>query len=314
MKRIGIIGVGNIGATLAHIVLQSKISAHIGLYDVNKDALQGKLWDLEEASVIGGYEGNISIIHDLDAFELFDVLVITAGRPRVHGMDRKDLLKENASILQAIAREVKNFKGVCVIVTNPVDLMTRFFSYLLSLPKTQVLGMAGVLDEARMALQIKSMTGLKVQSMRTCVVGPHSEHMIPLEAVGIGPGVLTDIMLISEEQKKLLNKNTRFGGGRIVEKLKSGSAFYGPAAACFRILQNVLELKQEVLTCSVFMGENSKFSEISQEIFFGWPVFLGKEGVKKMITPKMNEKEKEELREVLGKLQKEYLEFFESMV
>ena len=109
MQRVGIIGVGNIGSTLTHMLLQQRIGVHIGVYDLNTDVLQGKIWDLEEASVIGDCEGSIEIVSSIQAFNTYDVVVITAGRARTPGMDRKDLLQENAFILQDIAKQLQNF-------------------------------------------------------------------------------------------------------------------------------------------------------------------------------------------------------------
>ena len=314
MQRIGIIGVGQIGGALTQMILQHHIQVHIGLYDVNQELLQGKVWDLEEASIIGGYEASLEIISSLDAFSCYDVLVITAGRSRSPGMHRKDLLVENSRILKTIAQATQDFKGVIVVVTNPVDLMTRFFFHLHSLPPYRVMGMAGILDESRMAYHIKALTGLKAQGLRPCVVGPHSDHMVPLEAVGLGPGSLQNYLSLSSEQKAFIVHNTRRGGERIVEKLKSGSAFYGPAAACFRMIQNILEMRQEVLTCSVHLGTQKVSQDLNQDvnpdIFFGWPVLLGKEGIKTKVTPCINSQEKDMLHASLIELQHQYEDFF----
>ncbi|GAJ46497.1 malate dehydrogenase [Holospora elegans E1] len=282
MKSVGIIGVGQIGGTLAHMVLQHRIPVRLGLYDVNEDALQGKVWDLEEASIIGKFEGNLEIVSSLEKFESFDVLVITAGRFRTPGMSRADLLKENSEILQSIAKKIENFKGVVVIVTNPVDLMARFFSDLHPLPSSRILGMAGVLDEGRMAYHIKAFSGLKGQSVRPCVIGPHSDRMVPLQAIKVGPGNLQDIVQFSQEQKNSIDQNTRFGGGRIIEKLKLGSAFYGPASACFRMILKPFGVTTRSFDL-LYSDGNKRNDSWHREVkfFFGWPVILGKEGVKK---------------------------------
>ncbi|WP_129591843.1 lactate/malate family dehydrogenase [Holospora curviuscula] len=295
------------------MILQHIPQVHIGLYDVNEDLVQGKVWDLEEASIIGGYEGHLEVLSSLRAFEEYDVLVITAGRSRTPGMNRNDLLQENAKILKSISRQIQEFRGVAVVVTNPVDLMARFFSDLHPLPSSRVLGMAGILDESRMAARIKAFTGMKGESLRPCVVGPHSDRMIPLEYVRVGPGALADIISLSVEQKVSIVQNTRYGGVRIVEKLKSGSAFYGPAAGCFRMIQNILEIREDVLTCSVQMGEESPIQDITPKIFFGWPVLLGKQGIKKRVMPCMSAQETSLLRNTLLELQIEYKSFFESL-
>lgn len=313
IKRIGIIGVGNIGATLTQMMLQNELPVHIGLYDVHQNTLQGKVWDLEEASVIGDYEGSIEIVSSVEDFVSYDILVVTAGRARTPGMDRKDLLKENAFIIQSIAEQLRGFKGVVLIITNPVDLMVRLFQQLHGLPSCHVLGMAGVLDQGRMAARIKDCTGIKGASLQPCVVGPHSDHMLPLSKIGFGPGDLKDIVTLSDTQKEAIAHDTRHGGARIISKLKTGSAFYAPATSCLRIIQNLLELKQEVLTCSVRIEACGPFNNAWDHLYFGWPVLLGEKGVKSGVTPCMCEKEVQILQKALKNLEQEYDTFLSSI-
>ena len=311
MQRVGIIGVGNIGATLTHMLLQNNIPAHIGVYDVNTDVLQGKIWDLEEASIIGGFEGNIEIVSSVAAFNTYDIVVITAGRARTPGMDRKDLLKENAQILQGIAQKLQDFSGILVVVTNPVDLMVRFLQdQMPHVPCSRIIGMAGVLDQGRMAARIKDQIGLdRAHHIETCVIGPHSDHMVPLSRVGVGPGALADCFPLTSAQYDKIVQDTQHGGARIVSKLKTGSAFYAPAASCLRILQTLLGLRQETLTCSVRFSQDGPFENRWGDICFGWPVVLNHQGVKGWVMPSMTAMELETLQRALHHLRTEYQAF-----
>lgn len=315
MQRVGIIGVGNIGSTLTHMLLQQKLPVHIGVYDVNTDVLQGKIWDLEEASVIGGCEGSIEIVSSIEAFNTYDVVVITAGRARTPGMDRKDLLKENAHILQDIAKKLQNFSGIIVVVTNPVDLMVRFLQdHMPHLPASRIIGMAGVLDQGRMAARIKDHTGLhRASQLGVCVVGPHSDHMIPLAHVKLGPGTLNDFLSLTETQCAHIVQDTQNGGARIVSQLKTGSAFYAPAAACLRMLQTLLGFCQEVLTCSVRFSQEGPFENRWSDVCFGWPVVLTGQGVMGWVMPCMTHEETEKLHVALQQLREDYHSFREDI-
>jgi malate dehydrogenase len=315
VQRVGIIGVGNIGSTLTHMLLQQKFGCHIGVYDINTDVLQGKIWDLEEASVIGDYEGKIEILPSIEAFNTYDVVVITAGRARTPGMDRKDLLKENAHILQDVSQKLQNFSGIIIVVTNPVDLMVRFLQdQMPHLPCARIVGMAGVLDEGRMAARIKDQTGIhRASQLGVCVVGPHSDHMIPLAHVKLGPGTLDDLVPLTETQSKQIIQDTRNGGARIVSKLKTGSAFYAPAAACLRMIQTVLGFRHEVLTCSVRFSEKGPFKNRWSDVYFGWPVILSPQGVMAWAMPCMTHEETETLHVALQQLRQDYQEFREHM-
>ena len=314
MKRVGIIGVGNIGSTLTHILLQHKTGVHIGVYDLNTEVLQGKVWDLEEASIIGDYEGSIEIVPSIEAFNAYDVVVITAGRARTPGMDRKDLLQENAYILKDIAAQLQHFSGIVVVVTNPVDLMVRFLQdHMPHAPCSRIVGMAGVLDQGRMAARIKDCTGLRASQLGACVVGPHSDHMIPLAQVGLGFGALSDVVSLTKDQSKQIVHDTQNGGARIVSKLKTGSAFYGPAAACFRIIQTTLGFRQEVLTCSVRFAQDGPFDNRWGDVYFGWPVMLESQGVTGWVMPSLTQEETHMLHGALQKLREDYDEFREQM-
>lgn len=311
MQRVGIIGVGNIGSTLTHMLLQQRIGVHIGVYDLNTDVLQGKIWDLEEASVIGDCEGSIEIVSSIQAFNTYDVVVITAGRARTPGMDRKDLLQENAFILQDIAKQLQNFSGIIVVVTNPVDLMVRFLQEQMPhIPCSRILGMAGVLDQGRMAARIKDHTNLhRASQLGVCVVGPHSDHMIPLAYVKLGPGALDDLVPLTETQSKQIVQDTQNGGARIVSKLKTGSAFYAPAAACLRMIQTLLGFRQEVLTCSVRFPQEGPFENRWSDLYFGWPVVLSSQGVMDWVMPCMTHEETKTLHGALQQLRDDYQGF-----
>ncbi|RUM45653.1 MAG: malate dehydrogenase, partial [Desulfurobacterium sp.] len=230
-KKITIVGAGNIGATLA-LLLARRETADITLVDIDEGIAKGKALDIMEASPILGFNAHVTGTADYADTANSDVVVITAGFPRKPGMSRDDLLFKNYEVVKSVSEQVRKYspEAFVIVVTNPLDAMTYTALKVTGFPKERVIGMAGVLDSARFAYFISEKTGISVENIKAFVIGGHGDDMVPLTKYTTISGMPVTNFLSEEELEEIVER-TRFGGGEIVKLLKTGSAFYAPAAS-----------------------------------------------------------------------------------
>ncbi len=291
-NKVSIIGGGMTGSTTAHWLAEREI-ADIVLVDIVEGMPQGKALDLQQAMPIIGRDVRILGSNDYDATSGSDIIVITAGLPRKPGISRDDLLTVNAEIVSNAARETikRSPNAIYVILTNPLDAMAYLTMKLTKLPPERVIGQAGILDSARMRAFISAELGVSVENIQCYVLGGHGDEMVPLTRHSNVAGTALRELIPAERLEAIVNR-TRKGGGEIVSLLKSGSAYYAPAAAVSQIVEAILKDKHLIVPASVYMrGEYGL-----NDMFFGVPVQLGQTGIEKIIIYDLNNEERQALK------------------
>jgi malate dehydrogenase len=304
-KKITIVGAGNVGATAAHWAAERELG-DIVLVDIVEGTPQGKALDLMEARPVEGFDVNIVGTSSYEETKNSDVVIITAGLPRKPGMSREDLLQKNREIVEGVTRQIVKYSPNCfiILVSNPLDTMTYLAYKVSGFSKNRVMGMAGVLDSARFRVFIAMELNISVEEVQAFVLGGHGDDMVPLIRYSTVAGIpITE--LISEERIKAIVDRTRKAGGEIVNLLKTGSAFYSPAASAVQMAEAILKDKRRILPCAAYLqGEYGL-----QDIFFGVPVVLGAAGVEKVIEVRLTAEEQaavdnsaREVKESIAKL------------
>ncbi len=309
-KKVTVVGGGNVGATTAQRIVDREL-ADVVLTDVLEGVPVGKALDMLEATPItksGAHCAGISTAQgDYRETANSDVVVITAGFPRKPGMSRDDLLKKNYDILKDVIDNVVKYSpnSILIVVTNPLDAMAQTAFKLSGFSKNRVIGMAGVLDSARMSTFVAMELGVSVENVHSFVLGGHGDDMVPLPRYSTVAGIpLPD--LLPKEKIDAIVERTRKGGAEIVNLLKSGSAYYAPSAAAVEMVEAILKDKKKILPCAAYLeGEYG-----IKGLFVGVPVKLGARGIEQIIEIKLTADEKaaleksaaavRELVEVLG--------------
>jgi malate dehydrogenase len=289
--KVSIIGAGMTGSTTAHWLAEMEI-ADLVLVDIVEGMPQGKALDMLEAMPVIGKDVNIIGTNGYEATAGSDIVVITAGLPRKPGMSRDDLLATNAGIVRAATEQSLKYSpdAIFILLTNPLDAMAYVTLKVGGLPAHRVVGQAGILDSARMRAFVAMELGVSVQNIHCYVLGGHGDDMVPLTRHSNVAGVPLVDMLAPDRLDAIVTR-TRKGGGEIVSLLKQGSAFYAPSAAIAQMVEAILKDKHLVIPGSAYMqGEYGL-----NDIFFGVPVQLGRNGVEKIIEYDLNEAEKAEL-------------------
>ncbi len=296
MKRpkISIIGAGNVGATTAHWCANAELG-DIVLLDIPEtgEMPKGKSLDLMQASPIVGFDADILGTSDYAATAGSDVVVITAGLPRKPGMSRDDLLAVNAKIIAEVAGKIRDTSpnAVVIIVSNPLDAMCQKVLQVTGFPKERVIGQAGVLDTARFRTFIALELGVSVEDVSAMLLGGHGDTMVPLLSCAAVGGIPV-AQLIEPKKLEEIVVRTRNGGAEIVALLKTGSAYYAPAAATAQMVEAVVRDKKRLVPCAAFCEKEYNVGGY----FVGVPVVLGTRGVEKIIELELNEQEKQEFR------------------
>ena len=288
MNKISIIGAGMTGATTAHWLAEREI-ADLVLVDVIEGLPQGKGLDLLEAMPIIGKDAEIVGSNDYAATRGSDIIIITAGIARKPGMSRDDLLKTNAGIVGAAASETLKHSpdAIIIVLTNPLDTMAYLTMKKTGLPRERVVGQAGILDSARMRAFVAMETGVSVENIDCYVLGGHGDEMVPLTSHSNIAGIPLKEYLPADKLEAIVAR-TRKGGGEIVNLLKTGSAFYAPAAACAQMAEAILKDKKLIVPCAAFMqGEYGL-----NDMYFGVPVMLGRNGMERIVEYKLDDEEK----------------------
>ncbi len=302
--KVSIIGAGHVGATTAHLIFQSGL-ADIVLYDIMQGVPQGKALDLMEAGPLWGVSSLAYGTNDLADTAGSDVIVVTAGLPRKPGMSRDDLLIANKEIITNVVRETSRLSPECIfiIVTNPMDIMTHVAWKTSGFSPQKVMGMGGVLDATRFRTFIAMELGVSSQDVDAVVLGGHGDLMVPLPRFTTVKGVPLTELLPSERLSELIQR-TRNGGAEIVALLKTGSAYYAPAASVFEMVRSIVLDQKRVLPCAAFLEGEYGVSGL----FVGVPVIVGGKGVEKIIELRLTDDEKAEfaksaasIKELLGK-------------
>lgn len=299
-KKIGLVGAGQIGGTLALLCAQQELG-DVVLVDVVEGIPQGKSLDIFQSTPIYGSDCKLAGSNDYQALAGADVVIITAGVPRKPGMSRDDLLDVNRKIMEAVAPNIKQYcpQAFVIVVSNPLDIMVHLLHKITGFPKQQVAGMAGILDTARFRAFLAMETGYSVEDIYTTVLGGHGDSMVPLPGYSSIAGIpLT--RFLSPDRIEAIVKRTREGGGEIVALLKTGSAFYAPAAAAIQMADSYLKDKKRILPCAALLEGEYGLSGL----FIGVPVVIGAGGVEKVIELELTPAEREQLNVSAGHVRK----------
>jgi malate dehydrogenase len=290
-NKVSIIGAGMTGATTAHWLAEREL-ADLVLVDIVDGMPQGKALDLQESLPVIGKDVVVTGSNSFESTVGSDIVVITAGLPRKPGMSRDDLLSANAEIVGNATRESLKYspEAIIIVLTNPLDTMAYLTMKVGNLPPERVIGQAGILDSARMRAFVAMELGVSVENIHCYVLGGHGDDMVPLVRHSNVAGVPLAEILPADRLDAIVER-TRKGGGEIVSLLKTGSAFYAPGAAVAQMVEAILKDKNLVVPAAAYMqGEYGL-----EDIFFGVPVQLGRQGISKIMEYQLNQAEQEAL-------------------
>jgi len=287
-KKVTVVGAGMVGGTTAHRLADKEL-CDVVLIDIIEGLPQGKGLDLAESAPIEGYDSRVVGTNDYKDTANSDIVVITAGLPRKPGMSRDDLLKTNYNIVKETTEKVVKHSpnSILIVVSNPLDAMTQTAYKASGFSKNRVIGMAGVLDAARMRTFIAEALEVSVENVTAFVLGGHGDAMVPLARYSTVAGIpLPDLM--PQEKIEAIVKRTAQGGAEIVGLLKTGSAFYAPSAAIVEMVEAILKDKKKILPCAAYLeGEYG-----IKGLFVGVPVKLGARGIEQVIEIKLTPEER----------------------
>ena len=296
MTKISLIGAGQIGGTLAHLIGTKELVNEVVLFDVASGIAKGKALDIAQSSSVDGFNVKFSGTDDYKDIKDSDVIIITAGVPRKPGMSRDDLLGINLKIIKQVAEGIKhNAPNAFVIcITNPLDVMVMAFQKFSGLPSNKVVGMAGILDSSRFKLFLSLELNVPVKEIEAMVMGGHGDTMVPMPRfTKVSGRPLLDLVKegkITQERLEEINQRTRDGGAEIVKFLENGSAFYAPAASGVQMAEAYLNDQKKLLPCAVQL--NGEYSV--NNVYAGVPVIIGKGGVEKIEEVRLDNNEKKE--------------------
>jgi malate dehydrogenase len=278
-NKVTVIGAGNVGATTAQRIAEAGL-ADVVLVDIVEGLPQGKGLDLAEAAPVVGHDSRVIGTNDYAETAGSDVVVVTSGLARQPGMSRDDLLAKNAGIVRSVVQAAAQHspEAILIVVTNPLDAMCHVAMQASGFPRERVLGMAGVLDSARFRTFIAQELGVSVEDTHAFVLGGHGDTMVPLSRYSTVAGVpITE--LLTSERVKALEERTANGGAEVVALLKTGSAFYAPAASAFEMVDAILRDRRRVLPCAVYL--QGEFN--THDLFVGVPAILGRRGLERVL-------------------------------
>tara|TARA_A100000164_G_scaffold235659_1_gene209304 strand:- start:1023 stop:1985 length:963 start_codon:yes stop_codon:yes gene_type:complete len=296
MKKISLIGSGQIGGTLAHLIGTKELADEVILFDVASGIASGKALDIAQSSSVDGFNVKLFGTDKYEDIKDSDVIIITAGVPRKPGMSRDDLLGINLKIIKQVAEGIKKHSpnSFVICITNPLDVMVMAFQKYSGLPTNMVVGMAGILDSSRFKLFLSRELDVPVKEIDAMVMGGHGDTMVPLPRfTKVSGKPLLDIVKqgkISSERLEEINQRTRDGGAEIVKFLKKGSAFYAPAASGVQMAEAFINDEKKLLPCAVHL--NGEYGV--KDVFAGVPVIIGKNGIEKIEEIDLDENEKKE--------------------
>jgi len=305
-KKISLIGAGQIGGTLAHLIGLKELVDEVVMFDVASGVAKGKALDIAQSSSVDGFNVKLSGTDNYEDIKDSDVIIITAGVPRKPGMSRDDLLGINLKIIKQVAEGIKTKapNAFVICITNPLDVMVMAFQKYSGLPANKVVGMAGILDSSRFKLFLSLELKIPVKEIEAMVMGGHGDTMVPLPRfTKVSGKPLLDLVKegkLSAERLEEINQRTRDGGAEIVKYLEKGSAFYAPAASGVQMAEAYLKDEKKLLPCAVQL--NGEYGV--KNIFAGVPVIIGKNGVEKIEEVNLDEKEKSQFMHSIDAVKK----------
>jgi len=288
-KKITLIGAGQIGGTLAHIISIKELG-DVVLFDVAESLAKGKALDIAQSTSVDGLNVNLIGTNSYKDTENSDVIIITAGVPRKPGMTRDDLLETNLKIIKQVGQEIKRTSpnAFVICITNPLDIIVMALQKYSGLPTNKVVGMAGILDSSRFKYFLSQELKVPVKNIETLVLGGHGDTMVPMpNYTTVNGKSLFD--LIKKEKLELIIDRTRKGGAEIIKFLQKGSAFYAPAAAGVEMAESYLKDLKKKLPCAAYL--NGEYGV--KNLYAGVPVIIGKNGVEKVVEINLSNEEKE---------------------
>ena len=286
-KKITVVGAGQVGSTVAQLTAYKNLG-DVVIIDIVEGVPQGKALDLQESSCLQVFDSVVTGTNDYKDTANSDIVVITAGLPRKPGMSREDLLATNAKIVQSVTENIMEHSRdpIIIVVSNPLDAMVYMAKKTSKLPKNKIIGMAGVLDSARLRTFVSLELGCSLVDVDAMVLGGHGDSMVPLPRYTSVSGIsITELM--TPEQIERVVERTRKGGAEIVSLLKTGSAFYAPGASVVKMIEAILQDKRRILPCTAYLEGEYGWSGI----FFGVPVMMGVHGIEKIIELNMTDEE-----------------------
>lgn len=290
--KISVIGAGNVGATTALMLAQQRLG-EIWQLDVVEGMPEGKALDMAEAGPVARFESHLHGTQSYEDMLGSDIVVITAGLARKPGMSRMDLLTKNAEIVGSAAAKVSKLAAdaIIVVVTNPLDVMAYVAWKKSGFPSNRVVGMAGVLDSTRFRYFVASELGVSVEDTHAMVLGGHGDSMVPLPRYTTVSGIPVTQLLPADVVAKLVDR-TRKGGTEIVNLLKTGSAYFAPAASISLMVESIVMDKKRLLPASAYLEGQYGL----KDVFVGVPVILGSNGVERIVEIELNDEEKSSLK------------------
>jgi malate dehydrogenase len=287
--KIALIGAGQIGGTLAHLIGIKELG-DVVLFDIMEGIPQGKALDIAQSSPVDGYDVRFQGVNGYEAIEGAAVCIVTAGVPRKPGMSRDDLLSINLKVMEQVGSGIKKYapNAFVICITNPLDAMVWALQKACGLPKPKVVGMAGVLDSSRFRYFLADEFNVSVEDVTAFVLGGHGDTMVPLVRYSTVAGIpLPDLVKMGWTTQQRIDeivKRTRDGGAEIVNLLKTGSAFYAPAASAIAMAESYLRDKKRVLPCAAYL--NGEYGV--KDLYVGVPVVLGAKGVERIVEIELN--------------------------
>ncbi len=292
-KKIALIGAGMIGGTLAHIAAQKELG-DVVLFDIAEGIPEGKALDIAESAPVDGYDSRLRGTQDYADIAGADVCIVTAGVPRKPGMSRDDLVGTNLKVMKAVGEGIKMHapNALVICITNPLDAMVWALQKFSGLPHNKVIGMAGILDSARFRHFLAEEFNVSVESVTAFVLGGHGDTMVPLTRYSTVAGIplpdLVDMGWTTHDRIDEIVDRTRKGGGEIVALLKTGSAYYAPAAAAIQMAESYVNDKKIVVPCAAYLTGQYGVNER----YVGVPIVLGSEGCERIVEVSFTDEEK----------------------
>ena len=292
MKKISLIGAGQIGGTLAHLIAIKEL-ANVVLFDIDEGIAKGKALDIAQSLAVDGYNVKLSGTNNYEDTKGSDVIIITAGVPRKPGMSRDDLLGTNLKIIKQVAEGIKDTSpnAFVICITNPLDVIVMALQKYSNFPKEKVIGMAGILDTSRFKHFIAEELNSEIKNVNSFVLGGHGDTMVPVpNRTTINSKPLNDFIKdgsTTQERIDSIIDRTRKGGAEIVKFLKTGSAFYAPAASGVAMAESYLKNQKKTLPCAAYL--NGEYG--IKDLYVGVPVIIGEKGIEKIIELKLDSDE-----------------------
>ena len=302
MTKISLIGAGQIGGTLAHLIGLKELVDEVVLFDVASGVAKGKALDIAQSSSVDGFDVRLIGTDRYEDIKSSDVIIITAGVPRKPGMNRDDLLEINLKIIKQVSEGIKNYapNAFVICITNPLDVIVMALQKYSKLPTNKVVGMAGILDSSRFKLFLSLELKVPVKQIEALVMGGHGDTMVPLPRYTKVSGKSLETLIsegtISKEKLNQIIQRTRDGGAEIIKFLEKGSAYYAPAASGTEMAESYLKDQKKLLPCAAYL--NGEYGV--KNLYAGVPVIIGSKGVEKIEELSLNNQEKKQFEKSIN--------------